>query len=42
MHVQFGSIFNGSREVFMGHCRAAWLAKQCVDIVDSEMDIKLW
>ena len=41
MHVQFGSIFNDSREAFVDQCRAAWPAKQHVGIVDSEIDVEL-
>ena len=41
MRVRFGSIFDGSREVFVDQCRAVCPAKQCVGNVDSEINIKL-
>ena len=42
VHVQSSSIFGGSREVFVGQCRAVWLAKQHMGNVDSEINIELW
>ena len=41
VRVQFSSIFDGSREVFVDQCRAVWPAKQCVGNVDGEINIEL-
>ena len=41
MHVQFSSIFDDSREMFVGWCRAVCLARQHVGNVDSEISMEL-
>ena len=41
VRVWFGSVFDNSREMFIGWRRAVCLAKQCVGNVDSEISVEL-
>ena len=41
MRVQFGSILDDSREMFIGWCRAVCPARQRVGSVDSKIGIEL-
>ena len=40
VHVQFGSVFDDSRIMFVGWHRAVCPAKQCVGSVDSEISVE--
>ena len=41
VHVRFSSVFDDSRETFIGWRRAVCLAKQRVGNVDSEISVEL-